>query len=546
MNLSHYSNYQDIKTNFKWEIPEAYNIATEALSRWAEHRGRVAIFYEDAAGYRETWTFWQLERLTNRLANLLRELGIEAGDRVGIVLPQVPETAAAHLAIYKLGAIAVPMSMLYGSESYTYILTDCAAKAVIVDSAYAGKLRAVRAKLPSLEHLIVRGEAQAGEVALGPALTRMPVHFETVPTKSSDPALLLYTSGTTGHPKGALHAHRILEGYLLTVQLFFNIDFDASTLFWTPSDWAWVGGLLDILLPALALGRPVLAYNGRFQVDTAYELMSRYGVTHVFLAPTALKMLAQVSRPKETYDLDIRVIASGGESVADEVLRWTERELGAVCNEFYGLTEVNHLAGSCARLWPIRPGSMGKPYPGREVELLDDEGRSVPPGTIGQIAVRPGDPTMMLEYWKKPEATADRQRWGWVLTGDLAYRDEEGYIFFKGRNDDMISSGGYRIGPAEVEEVLLRHPAVAEAAVVGSPDPVRGQIVKAFITLAEDYSGGEALVTELQQLVREQLAAYKYPREVTFVDHLPTTTTGKLNRRQLRLLEEEAKGGSQG
>ncbi len=538
MDLSRFKDYESIKTHFKWDIPDSYNIATRCLADWAHDRARVALFYEDESGYRETLTFWQLEKLTNQYANLLKSLGVEKGDRVGIILPQCPETAAVHLAIYKAAAIAVPMSMLYGPDSYRYIMTNADIKAVFVDSSSADKVRQIRSEVKTLEHLIIRGAALVNEVSLSET-NHQSVHFETTPTRSSDPAMLLYTSGTTGHPKGALHSHKILEGYLLSVRLFYNIDFDHSTVFWTPSDWAWVGGLLDVLLPALAWGKPTLAYNGRFAVTKAYELMSRYGVSHVFLAPTALKMLAQEAEPKKTYDLDIRVIASGGESVADEVLKWSQEALGAVCNEFYGLTEVNHLAGSCAKLWPVKPGSMGKTYPGREVAIVDKEGKCVAPGEIGQIVVRPGDPTQMLGYWNNPEATASKHKNGWILTGDMAYQDEEGYIFFKGRNDDMIGSAGYRIGPAEVEEALMRHPAVAEAAVVASPDPTRGHIVKAFIELAEGHEASETLISELQSFVKTNLAAYKYPREIEFTRDLPKTTTGKLNRKYLRQLEEQ-------
>jgi acetyl-CoA synthetase len=542
MDLSGYRDYDDISKRFRWQIPERYNIAERVLAPYRNDRGRVALFYQRADGSQESWTFWQLAQLSARLAHLLRDQGIERGDRVGIVLPQSPLTAAAHLAVYHLGAVAVPMSMLYGPDSYRHILGDCAARAVIVDDAYADKLRPLRGDLPALETLLIRGEAQEGEVDIEASLDGYPDRIESVDTAAEDPALLLYTSGTTGEPKGALHAHRILEGYLLTFQLFFDIDFDATTVFWTPSDWAWVGGLLDILLPGLALGRPVLAYEGRFSVEGAYRLIERYGVTHVFLAPTALKMLAQVEAPKERYDLDLRVIASGGEAVADEVLRWAQTALGASCNEFYGLTEVNHLAGGCSKLWEVRPGSMGRPYPGREVEVVDDEGNAVGVGEVGQIVVRPGDPTMMLGYWNRPEATAEKRRWGWVLTGDLAFKDADGYITFQGRNDDMISSAGYRIGPSEVEEALLRHPAVAEAAVIGAPDELRGQVVMAFIQLAEGREGSEALTGELQAFVKRNLAAYKYPRRIRYVDGLPKTTTGKLNRRELRQAEEQADG----
>ena len=538
MDLSRFKDYEDIKTHFKWEIPETYNIATQCLAKWASDRSRVALFYEDESGFRETLTFWQLEQLSNQYANLLKRLGVKKGDRVGIILPQCPETAAAHLAIYKLAAIAVPMSMLYGPDSYRYIMNNAGIKVVFVDSSSAAKVRQVKNEIETLEHLIIRGETLDNEISLTET-TNHSTHFETTPTRSSDPAMLLYTSGTTGHPKGALHAHKILEGYLLTVRLFYNVDLDDTSVFWTPSDWAWVGGLLDVLLPALAWGKPTLAYNGRFGVSKAYDLMSRYGVSHAFLAPTALKMLAQEAKPKNKYDLKIKVIASGGESVADEVLRWSQDALGAVCNEFYGLTEVNHLAGSCAKLWPIKPGSMGKVYPGREVAIVDETGQRVKPGEIGQIVVRPGDPTQMLGYWNNPEATASKHKNGWILTGDMAYQDEAGYIFFKGRNDDMIGSAGYRIGPAEVEEALMRHQAVAEAAVVASPDPTRGHIVKAFIELAEGYEASETLTSELQNFVKTNLAAYKYPREIEYTQDLPKTTTGKLNRKYLRQLEEQ-------
>ena len=540
MDLSRYKTYEDIKSGFEWDIPDDYNMATRCLAEWKGDRARVALFFEDEGGNKQTLTFWQLEQLTNQVANLLKGLGIQKGERVGIVLPQCPEVAAAHLAIYKLGAVAVPMSTLYGPDSYQYIMANCGMKAVIVDDSSAPKLRQLQADLPELEHLIVRGEAVASETSLTHA-KRLSAYFDTVATKSSDPALLLYTSGTTGHPKGALHAHRILEGYLLSVRLFYNIDFDASTVFWTPSDWAWVGGLLDVLLPALAWGKPTLAYDGRFNVSKGYDLMSSYGVTHVFLAPTALKMLAQVSHPDKTYDLDLRVICSGGESVADEVLKWSQNELGAVCNEFYGLTEVNHLVGNCAKLWAVKPGSMGRPYPGRDVHVVNDAGDRVPTGEIGQIVVRPGDPTQMLTYWKNPKATAATQKDGWILTGDMAYCDDEGYLFFKGRDDDMIGSAGYRIGPAEVEEALMRHKAVAEAAVVASPDALRGSIVKAFIELSEGTVASEALASELQQFVKVNLAAYKYPREIEFTTDLPKTTTGKINRKQLRQLEADNK-----
>ncbi len=527
-----YGSYQTLVEGFEWDIPERMNIATEIMDRWSTDRGRVALYVEHADGRRDTWSYWRLIRLAKRYANFLVSLGVRPRDRVSLVMPQGAELAALHLAVYAVGATALPMSILYGPDSYRHILSDSATGVIVVAEAHAGPIREVRGDLPSLTEVVIAGQPGDGERSLSEA-EGYPAEFDLIDTASEDPALLLYTSGSTGHPKGALHAHRIIEGYLLTFKLFFDVEFDESTVFYTPSDWAWVGGLLDILLPALVFGRPVVADEQRFSAERAFEVMGRNGVTHAFLTPTALKVMAQVPNPGPRFDLDLRVIASGGESVADELHRWSERDLGAVINEFYGLTEVNHLVGGCQALWPGQPGWMGLPYPGREVALLDEDGQDTGPGRIGEIAVRPGDPTQMLEYWGNPTATAGMRRNGWIMTGDQATRNADGYIRFLGRDDDMIASAGYRIGPAEVEESLVRHPAVAEVAVIPAPDEIRGHVVKAMVVLAEGYSGGDGLTAKLQAQVKTQLAAYKYPRIVEYVDNLPKTSTGKLNRKLL-------------
>ncbi len=527
-----FGSYQALVEGFEWDIPERMNIATEIMDRWSSDRGRVALYVEHADGRRDTWSYWRLIRLAKRYANFLVALGVGPRDRVSLVMPQGAELAALHLAVYAVGATALPMSILYGPDSYRHILSDSATGVIVVAEPHAGPIRAVRRDLPALREVVISGRAGEGERSLAEA-AGYPAEFEPVDTSSMDPALLLYTSGSTGHPKGALHAHRIIEGYLLTFKLFFDVEFDESTVFYTPSDWAWVGGLLDILLPALVFGRPVVADEQRFSAERAFEVMGRNGVTHAFLTPTALKVMAQVPDPVLRFDLDLRVIASGGESVADELHRWSENDLGAVINEFYGLTEVNHLVGGCQALWPGRPGWMGLPYPGRQVALLDERGRKTSPGQIGEIAVRPGDPTQMLEYWGNPTATRAMRRNGWIMTGDQAVADTDGFIRFLGREDDMIASAGYRIGPAEVEESLVRHPAVAEVAVIPAPDKIRGNVVKAMVVPADGYQGGEDLTAELQAQVKTQLAAYKYPRIVEYVDRLPKTSTGKLNRKLL-------------
>jgi acetyl-CoA synthetase len=543
--LAGYRDYHDLIANFRWRIPALYNIAAVTVDRWAaEAPNRVALVHEDPTGERTATTFATLRDSANRFANALVGLGVGPGDRVAVVMPQRVEVGLTHLALYKIGAVAVPLSFLYGPATLEYILNDCRAVVIVIDAALVGRIEEIRGRLPHLRHVVLVGGVGPG-LAFDDLLARGASTFTTANTAAEDSALLMYTSGTTGPPKGALHAHRVLAGYLATIALVFNIRFDERTIFWTPSDWAWVGGLLDVVLPAWAFGRPVLGSTARFEAERAFRMIADVGVTHTFLAPTALKMMAQVARPKERFRTQLQVIASGGESVAAEVLRWTEEELGTVVNEFYGLTEVNHLIGSCAALWPVRPGFMGRPYPGRTVDLVDEAGEAVPDGVEGQIVVRRGDPTGFLGYWEKPEKTADMllPRPGsaepWVKTGDLAVRDEQGYFRFMGRNDDLIKSGGYRIGPAEVEEALLALDEVAEAAVIGTPDPLRGARVKALVRLAAGVAPCEAVKMRIHDHIKGRLAPYKAPRDIEFVDAFPLTTTGKIDRKLLRRREAE-------
>jgi len=545
--LTRYRDYDDLAQNFRWRIPPRYNIAAATVDRWAsEAPTRLALLHHDAAGRRRSWTFGDLAEQANRLANALRALGVSRGDRVALVLPQCPEVPVTHLALFKLGAVSVPLSFLYGPATLEYILGDCRAVAIVIDAAAIGRVEEIRDRLPHLRQVIVVGGRGPG-LAWSTLLERGDAACETADTTAEDPALLMYTSGTTGAPKGVLHAHRVLAGYLVTIALVFNIRFDDRTIFWTPSDWAWVGGLLDVLLPAWAFGRPVLGSDVRFDPERAFAMIADVGVTHAFLAPTALKMLAQVPSPRGRFATRLQVLASGGESVAAEVLRWGEEQLGAAVNEFYGLTEVNHLIGSCSALWPVRPGFMGRAYPGREVVVVDEHGTPIGPGVEGEIVVRRGDPTGFLGYWEKPEKTGEMFLGGrdaagaWIKTGDMAVRDEEGYFRFMGRNDDLIKSGGYRIGPAEVEEALLALDEVAEAAVIAAPDAIRGAVVKALVRLAAGVTPSDALKGRIQEHVKRQLAAYKYPRAVEFVESFPLTTTGKIDRKELRRREQPSK-----
>ncbi len=352
-----------------------------------------------------------------------------------------------------------------------------------------------------------------------------------VSTAAEDPAYLIYTSGTTGPPKGALHAHRSLFGHLPGFELYYEFFPQENDVHWTPADWAWIGGLMDSLIPSWYHGRPVVATSRNFDPEWAVDLMANYRITCSFLPPTALKMMR--ASAVSSSDLLLRAVFSGGEPLGEEMLTWAEQHLGVLINEGYGQTEANLVVGNCASRWPIKPGSMGRSLPGHDVVVRDENGSRLV-GAVGEIAVRRPDPVFMLRYWNRPDATEEKYAGEWLLTGDLGREDEDGYLWFVSRKDDVISSMGYRIGPGEVEESLMGHPAVAGCAVVGVPDDIRGQAVKAFVVLRDGFTPGDELSTELQQHVRTRLAAHEVPRQITFLDELPRTTTGKTMRRALR------------
>lgn len=526
-------------------IPARANIAADTVAKHAAgaRSGHPALIFEEDDGALRRWTFGELDREANATAAGLRELGVGRGQPVGIHTGQTPETAIAHLALYKLGAVAVTLSRMYGPETLRHILRDCGLAFVITESQGAGALRDLADELGIRLTLVTTGPPSQGSVVLSQLRETHAAGFEAVGTSADEPALLMYTSGSTGKPKGLLHAHRILHAYMPTVRLFYNLGMDApDAVFWSPADWAWVGGLLDLVLPAWFQGQTVVASRHRFDPEWAMSFLARHHVTHSFMTPTALKRLAEVADPRSRWELSLRVICTGGESLPSEIVRWSRDELGAVCNEFYGLTEFNHLVGNCERLYPIRPGSMGKAYPGHGTSLVDEQGNEVPPGEVGEIAASVDDPTLFLGYWGDP-GVPDHLRIGarWLRTGDLARRDADGYFWYEGRNDDLIKSAGYRIGPAEVEDALVMHPKVAEAAVIGSPDKERGMIVKAFVRLRQGVPATDVLAAELQSFVKSNLAAYKYPREIEFVTDFPLTSSGKIRRSELRRREAAAK-----
>jgi acetyl-CoA synthetase len=553
--------YAALHAGFRWHVPELFNIAEVCCARWARDTPRkIAIRYEHENGSTSRHSYADLHHHANRLAHALRRLGVARGDRVAIVMPQRFETAVAHIALYRLGAVGMPLSMLFGPEALEYRLNDSGTRLAIADESGINNLLAARPLCSGLKTIVAVGGAQGqGDLDWRAALEGEASSFTPVDTRADDAAVLIYTSGTTGPPKGALIPHRALignlSGFVASQNWFPHVDAqgphfsDDAPVFWSPADWAWTGGLMDALLPTLYFGCEIVAYQGRFFAETAFELMQRYRVTHSFLFPTALKaMMKTVPLPRTRYDLRLRAIMSAGEAVGDAVFTYCRDRLGVIVNEMFGQTEMNYIVGNSAQRWPARPGSMGRPYPGHRVAVLDDGGQECRRGTPGDVALHRldlhghPDPVFFLGYWNNDAATAAKFTGdpsnSWCRTGDMAVMDADGYLWYHGRSDDVFKAAGYRIGPSEIENCLVKHPAVANAAVVPKPDAERGAVVKAFVVLAAGFVGDAALIAALQAHVRGKLAPYEYPKEIEFIEALPMTTTGKVQRRVLRLQEE--------
>jgi len=546
--------YQGLYHSYHWLVPTQFNIADACCHRWAASSPdarRIAIYSEDETGNREVWTYGRLGETANQLANGLVRMGVGRGDRVAVVLGQRPETAVAHMAVYSVGAVVLPLSTQFGPDALEQRLRDAEARVAIVDASSSSNVLAALERCPALRQIIGIGFTDERVLPWRSLLARQPADFRPVPTRAEDPALLLYTSGTTGTPKGALLPHAALIGNLpgfVASQDWFPRPGD---VFWSPADWAWTGGLMDALLPTLYFGHPIVGSRGRFSPEHAFELMERYQVTNAFLFPTALKMMMKaVPEPRQRYRLALRSIMAAGENVGETVFRWCQQALEITPNEMFGQTEMNYLVGNSQARWPARPGSMGRPYPGHRVAVIDEAGRPLPPGKTGEIALNRydvhgyADPVLFLGYWRNEDATREKFSGDWCRTGDLARADEDGYLWYAGRVDDVFKSSGYRIGPGEIENCLLEHPAVANAAIVPKPDAERGALVKAYVVPTPEWAGHDraALTESLQAHVRARLAPYQCPREIEYVDSLPMTVTGKIQRRVLRQLEQGRAG----
>jgi acetyl-CoA synthetase len=525
--------YDALYRSFRWQVPARYNIGADVCDRWAAAEpGRIAILDVRPDGAVAEVSYGALREASNRLANVLAGRGIARGDRVAILLPQGPTVAIGHIAIYKLGAVALPLAMLFGVDAIAYRLKDSGARVLITNAQGLAKLAGTDA-VAGVDLVLSTDGAGDGAEDFHAALARAASVLTPVDTAADDPALMVYTSGTTGPPKGALHAHRVLLGHLPGIEFPHEFLPQPGDRLWTPADWAWAGGLLNVLLPGLHYGVSVVAQKfEKFDPEQAFALMAKLAVRNAFIPPTALRMLRSAPPPKVPFRL--RSIGSGGEALGAETLEWGKSALGVTINEFYGQTECNLVLASCAVIGVSRPGAIGKPVPGHTVAVIRPDGSECAPGEFGQIAIRRPDPVMFLEYWGKGDATRDKFIGDWMTTGDQGIADEDGYVQFVGRDDDVITSAGYRIGPTEIEDCLIRHPAVALAAVVGKPDAVRTEIVKAFIVLKAGHAPSDALAAEIQGFVRTRLSAHEYPREVAFIEQMPMTTTGKVIRRLLR------------
>lgn len=530
------TSYEAAREKFTWDLPVDYNIAHDTLRKHSD-LDEIALYQQYPDGSQEEFSFRDLDEQSNKLANVLVSEGISAGDRTAVIAPQIPPTALTYLACWKIGAVCVPISLLYGEDGLEYRLDDSGATVAIVHPDREDVLLDIESELPELETIIGLDGTSNRTASFDQLVSDAASEFTIADTDSETPAIIQYTSGTTGQPKGALLTHGTVPGWTPGLYMMTNRRLPGEEIVWAPADWAWVTGPF-LFTSTWHYGRSLVGYPmGSFDSAEAFELMERYNVTFGLFPPTALRMMREVENTADRYDLSLEVVCGSGEPITNDICQWVDDTFDDVLlTEAYGQTEADPTVADCPDWFEVRQGSMGRPIVGHDVAVIDAEtGEERPSGEVGEVALRyEGDPVVFAEYWNDDERTAEAFLDEWYLTGDLAVRDEDGYFWYKGRADDIILTSGYRVGPDEVEDAILDHPVVAEVGVIGVPDDLRGERIKSFVKLAAGESPSEELKADIKARVKEQLAKYEYPREIEFVDDLPMTTTGKIRRVELR------------
>lgn len=532
--------YDALRRDFQWQLPATFNFGTDVVDAWARARDGIALITEDGTGSVSTYRFSDISRLSNRLANVLRRAGIRQGDRVIIVMPRIAAWQIAMVACVKLGAVAIPCIEMLTERDLAYRVENSGARGVICRAGQVPKFRAIETAVPVRVALGADAADCTGWLDFDAASAAAPDAFDPAIVGIEDPAVMYYTSGSTGHPKGVLHAARSL--YAWRVQAWMWLDLEPGDRIWCTADTGWSKAGTSILWGPWSCGATAFMYDGPYSPAGRLDLLARHRITH-YCAP-ATELFRVVNEDVKAHDLtSLRRTVSAGEAMNPVVAEAWENATGVKVAEAYGLTESLMLVLNYPSE-PVKYGSMGRPLPGLDVDIVDDAGQRLGTGEEGHIALKLPSPQMMLGYWQDPTRTAEICLEGpegkWQLTGDRGAKDADGYVWYAGRADDIINSAGYRIGPLEVENALLEHPSVQECAVVASPDKERGEIVKAYVVLRAGYAGTPELAVELQNHVKAITAPYKYPRAIAFASDLPKTVTGKIRRRALRDLELQA------